>query len=69
VALISGFRRFRFPPRSCAGAAAVSAVLDFYLSAGAHWFVLLSAPAAEPFYAGFGFVAVDHAPAWIVEGT
>ena len=55
--------------RRGAGAAAVSAALDLYLSAGAHWFVLLAAPAAEPFYAGFGFVPVDHAAAWIVEGA
>jgi GNAT superfamily N-acetyltransferase len=55
--------------RRGAGAAAVSAALDFYLGAGAHWFGLLSAPEAEPFYAGFGFVAIDHAAAWIVEGA
>ena len=39
----------------------MSAAIDHQLRAGAHWFGLLSAPEAEPFYAGLGFVAVDHA--------
>ena len=44
----------------------MSAAIDHELRAGAHWFGLLSAPAAEPFYAGLGFVAVDHASAWVL---
>ena len=55
--------------RRGAGAAAMSAALDHQLSAGAQWFGLLSAPQAEPFYAGFGFVVVDHASVWTVEGA
>ena len=55
--------------RRGAGGAAVSAALDHHLSAGAQWFGVLSAPRAEPFYAGFGFVVVDHASAWTVEGA
>ncbi len=53
--------------RRGAGAAAASAAVDHQLRAGAHWFGLLSAPAAEPFYAGLGFVAVDHAASWVLE--
>jgi hypothetical protein len=52
--------------RRGAGAAAVSAVVDHQLRAGAHWFGLLSPPAAEPFYAGLGFVAVDHPGRWVL---
>jgi GNAT superfamily N-acetyltransferase len=55
--------------RRGAGAAAMSAALDHHLGAGAQWFGLLSAPQAEPFYAGFGFVVVDHASVWTVEGA
>jgi GNAT superfamily N-acetyltransferase len=55
--------------RRGAAAAAVSAALDHHLSTGAHWSGLLSAPEAEPFYTGFGFVVVDHAAVWIVEGA
>ncbi len=55
--------------RRGAATAAVSAALDHHLSAGAQWFGLLSAPQAEPFYAGFGFVVVDHAAVWLVEGA
>jgi hypothetical protein len=55
--------------RRGAGATAVTAALDFYLGAGAHWCGVLSAPATEPFFTGFGFVAVDHAGAWTVEGA
>ncbi len=55
--------------RRGAATAAVSAALDHHLSAGAQWFGLLSAPRAEPFYAGFGFVVVDHASVWTVEGA
>ena len=52
--------------RRGAGATAVSAAIDHELRAGAHWFGLLSAPDAEPFYAGLGFVAVDHASTWVL---
>jgi hypothetical protein len=54
--------------RRGAAAAAVSAALDRHIEAGTHWFGLLSAPDAEAFYAGFGFVAVDHAAVWAVAG-
>jgi GNAT superfamily N-acetyltransferase len=52
--------------RRGAGAAAVSAALDHHLRAGARWFALFSSPAAEPFFAGLGFVAVDHADTWVL---
>jgi GNAT superfamily N-acetyltransferase len=52
--------------RRGAGATAVSAAIDHELRAGAHWFALLSAPDAEPFYAELGFVAVDHASTWVL---
>ena len=52
--------------RRGAGATAVSAAVDHELQAGAHWFGLLSAPDAEPFYAGLGFVAVDHVSTWVL---
>jgi hypothetical protein len=52
--------------RRGAGGAAVSAVVDHQLRAGAHWFGLFSSPQAEPFYAGLGFVAVDHPSLWVV---
>jgi GNAT superfamily N-acetyltransferase len=52
--------------RRGAGTAALSAVIDHQLRAGAHWFGLLSPPAVEPFYAGLGFVAVDHASSWVL---
>ena len=52
--------------RRGAGAAVVSAAIDHGLQAGAHWFGLLSSPDAEPFYAGLGFVAVDHASTWVL---
>ena len=47
--------------RRGAAAAAVSAAIEHDMEAGARWFGLLSSPAAEPFYAGLGFVVVDHA--------
>jgi hypothetical protein len=52
--------------RRGAGACALSAAVDHQLQAGAHWFGALSAPAAEPFYAGLGFVAVDHPDVWVL---
>ncbi|HEY5168587.1 MAG TPA: GNAT family N-acetyltransferase [Thermoleophilia bacterium] len=52
--------------RRGAGATAVSAAIDHELRAGAHWFALLSAPDAEPFYAELGFVTVDHASTWVL---
>ena len=55
--------------RRGAGAAAVSAALDHHLRAGAHWFGLFSAPSAEQFYSGLGFVTVDHAAVWEVAGV
>ena len=55
--------------RRGAAAAAVSAAIEHEMQAGARWFGLLSSPAAEPFYAGLGFVAVDHASAWVLEGA
>jgi GNAT superfamily N-acetyltransferase len=54
--------------RRGAGASAMSAAIDHQLRAGAHWFGLLSAQDAEPFYAELGFVAVDHASAWVIPG-
>jgi GNAT superfamily N-acetyltransferase len=54
--------------RRGAAAAAVSAAIDHDMKAGARWFGLLSSPPAEPFYAGLGFVVVDHASAWVLEG-
>jgi hypothetical protein len=53
--------------RRGAAAAAVSAAIDHEMGAGARWFGLLSSPSAEPFYAGLGFVVVDHASAWLLE--
>jgi hypothetical protein len=53
--------------RRGAAGAAVSAAIDHHLGLGARWFGLLSSPDAEPFYAGLGFVAVDHASAWVLE--
>jgi hypothetical protein len=53
--------------RRGAGAAALSAVVDHQLRAGAHWFGLFSAPGSEPFYAGLGFVSVDHASTWLLK--
>jgi hypothetical protein len=44
----------------------VSAAVDHQLRAGAHWFGLLTAPDAEPFYAGLGFVTVDHPDVWVL---
>jgi GNAT superfamily N-acetyltransferase len=52
--------------RRGAAAAAVSAAIDHHLGAGARWFALYSPPAAELFYAGLGFVAVDHASTWVL---
>jgi GNAT superfamily N-acetyltransferase len=52
--------------RRGAGAAAMTAAVDHQLRAGARWFSLLSAPAAEPFYAGLGFVPVDHPAVWVL---
>jgi len=52
--------------RRGAGAAAVTAAVDHQIGAGARWFGLLSAPAAEPFYAGLGFVPVDHPDVWVL---
>jgi hypothetical protein len=54
--------------RRGAAAAAVSAALDHHVRTGAHLFGLLSDPAAEPLYASLGFVVVDHAQMWQVEG-
>jgi len=51
-----------------AAAAAVSAALDHHVRTGAHLFGSLSAPAAEPLYAGLGFAIVDHAQMGHVEG-
>jgi len=53
--------------RRGAGSAAASAAIDHHLESGAHWFGVLAAPNAEPFYAGLGFVAVDHASTWVLE--
>lgn len=53
--------------RRGAGGAALSAVVDRQLRAGARWFGLFSAPDAEPFYGGLGFVAVDHPGLWVLE--
>ena len=47
-------------------AAAVSAAIDHDLEAGARWFGLLSSQSAEPFYAGLGFVVVDHVSRWVL---
>ena len=55
--------------RRGAAAAAVSAAIEHDMEAGARWFGLLSSPVAEPFYAGLGFVVVDHASAWVLEGA
>ena len=55
--------------RRGAAAAAVSAAIEHDMQAGARWFGLLSSPVAEPFYAGLGFVVVDHASAWVLEGA
>lgn len=52
--------------RRGAGAAAVSAAIDHDLQAGARWFGLLSSSSAEPFYAGLGFVVVDHVSRWVL---
>ena len=52
--------------RRGAGAAAMTAVVDHQMRAGAHGFGLLSVPPAEPFYAGLGFVAVDHPGVWVL---
>ena len=54
--------------RRGAAAATLSAALDYHVRAGAHLFGLLSAPDAEPLYAGLGFAVVDHARIWHVEG-
>jgi len=53
--------------RRGAGAAAVTAVIDHQMAAGARWFGLLSETAAEPFYAGLGFVPVDHPSVWVLK--
>ena len=55
--------------RRGAGAAAVTAAIDHDMDAGARWFGLFSSPDAEPFYAGLGFVVVDHASTWVLEGA
>jgi GNAT superfamily N-acetyltransferase len=52
--------------RRGAGAAAVTAVVDHQIRAGARWFGLFPASPAEPFYAGLGFVPVDHPSVWLV---
>jgi hypothetical protein len=54
--------------RRGAAAAAVSAALDHHVCSGARLFGLLSAPTAEPLFAGLGFSVVDHAQIWHVEG-
>jgi hypothetical protein len=54
--------------RRGAAAAAVSAAIDHDMEAGARWFGLLSSAAAEPFFAGLGFVVVDHTSTWVLEG-
>jgi hypothetical protein len=53
--------------RRGAGAVAVSAVVDHQLRAGARWFGLFSDPQSEPFFAGLGFVAVDHPSVWVLK--
>lgn len=53
--------------RRGAGAVALSAVMDLQLRAGARWFGLFSAPDAEAFYTGLGFVTVDHPGMWVLE--
>ena len=53
--------------RRGAGAVALSAAVDLQLRAGAHWFGLFAAPGAEQFYAGLGFVPVDHPGRWVFE--
>lgn len=52
--------------RRGAAGCAMSAAVDHQLRAGAHWFGLLTAPDAEPFYAGLGFVTVDHPDVWVL---
>ncbi len=52
--------------RRGAAATAVSAAVDHEIRAGAHWLGLLSAPDTESFYAGLGFVAVDHTSTWVL---
>jgi GNAT superfamily N-acetyltransferase len=52
--------------RRGAGGVAVSAVVDHQLRAGAHWFGLFSESDCEPFYAGLGFVPVDHPSVWVL---
>ncbi len=52
--------------RRGAGGCALSAAVDHQLRAGAHWFGLLSAADAEPFFAGLGFVTVDHPDVWVL---
>ena len=53
--------------RRGAGVVALSAVMDLQLRAGARWFGLFSAPDAEAFYTGLGFVTVDHPGMWVLE--
>jgi hypothetical protein len=55
--------------RRGAGASAVSAAIDHDMEAGARWFGLLSSSDAEPFYAGLGFVVVDHVSRWVLKST
>jgi GNAT superfamily N-acetyltransferase len=50
-----------------AGAAAMTAAVGHQLEAGARWLALLSSPGAERFYAGLGFVAVDHPSVWVLQ--
>lgn len=52
--------------RRGAGTAAVSAAVEHHLRAGARWFAVFSPPATEPFFAGLGFVVVDHASTWVL---
>jgi GNAT superfamily N-acetyltransferase len=54
--------------RRGAASAAMSAAVDHHVSSGAHLFVLLSAPEAEPLYKSLGFAPVDHPSLWVVPG-
>jgi hypothetical protein len=55
--------------RRGAAATAVTAAIEHGMEAGARWFGVFSPPAAEPFFAGLGFVPVDHAGVWVLESA
>ncbi len=55
--------------RRGAAATAVTAAIEHGMDAGGRWFGVFSPRAAEPFFAGLGFVAVEHASTWVLEGV